>query len=72
MIYFPTFFQGQQWLISFINDCNPKCLTFEQNGWSMPGDNGDLYYPKWCSNPPMKVENVDKDVFQFRSVTIEK
>ena len=62
MVYSSTSIQGWQWLISFVNDWNPNCLTFEQNEKSMPGYSGDLNHPDWRSYPPMKVENVAKDV----------
>ena len=72
MVYSSTSIQGWQWLISFMNDWNPNCLTFEQNEKSMPGHNGDLNHPDWRSYPPMKVENVAKDISECASITIEK
>ena len=47
-----------------MNDWNPNCLTVEQNKMSMPGYNGDLNHPDWRSNPPMKVDDVEK-MFQM-------
>lgn len=56
MVYSPNSIQGQQWLISFMNDWIPNCLTFGQNEKSIPGYNGYLNHPDWRSYPPMKVD----------------